>query len=208
MFRKHRGCGRFITRRTGEDSEGFLSPRLIDFLTFWIGNAWRGTRLPELFFDCGGGLWLRWTSQAPSVPFIHTKIAADGQTIPSRPRDAVRDGGGPSSDPLRQPFTRLFQSTAEWKHFLLPLTTKIEPRLMKINLGSPTRGLRHGLFHCKHTHTFIYTVQLHPRQRHKSLNANLNEFSAEWVTAQRKMAKNDGDPFVWAFIRLKVITRK
>lgn len=79
MFRKHRGCGRFITQRTGEDSEGFLSPRLIDFLTFWIGNAWRGTRLPELFFDCGGGLWLQWTSQAPSVPFIHTKIAA--QTV-------------------------------------------------------------------------------------------------------------------------------
>lgn len=29
---------------------------------------------------------------------------------------------------------------------------------MKINLGSQIQGLQHGLFHCKHTHTFIYTV--------------------------------------------------
>lgn len=65
---------------------------------------------------------------------------------------------GQSFETLRQPFTHLFQSTAEWKHFLLPLITKIESQLMKINLGSPTQGLQHGLFHCKHTHTFIYTM--------------------------------------------------
>lgn len=123
---------------------------------FQIGNARRGMRLHELYSIVAAAFWLQWTSRVPSVPFIHTESLLDGQTIPSSPRDVVRDGGGQSSDTQRQPFTQLFQSAAKLKHILLPLIAKIETQLMKTNLGSPPQGLQHGLFHCKYT--FIYTL--------------------------------------------------
>lgn len=157
MFRKPRRCGKFITQRTGENSEGFLSPRWL--ISWHFGLETHGGRC---VFLSSFRLWWRPLASvdvaSPIYPIYLHKIAADGQTIPSRPRDAVRDGGGQSSETLRQHFTQLFQTTAEWKHFLLPLITKIEPQLMKINLGSQIQGLQHGLFHCKHTHTFIHTV--------------------------------------------------
>lgn len=161
------------------------------------------------FFLSSIGLWERPLASvdvvSPICPIYPHRIAADGQTIPSSPRDVVRDGGGQSSDTLRQPFTQLFQSAAKWKHILLLLITKLEAQLMK-NLGSPPQSLQHGLFHCKHTHTFIYTMPAPGTNPCGAYKANLNKFSAEWGERWwRSICLNINLPHWWNTGNLKEI---
>lgn len=157
MFRKDSSCSRFFTQRAGEDLERSLSPCWLISWHFRLEMHGGGC-----VFLSSIQLWRRPLASvdvaSPICPIYPHRIGADGQTIPSSPRDVDRDGGGQSSDTLRQPFMQLFQSAAKWKHILLPLIRKIQTQLMKNNLGRPPQGLQHGLFPCKHTHTFIYTV--------------------------------------------------
>lgn len=115
MFWKHSGCRRFFTQSwAGLGRISFTA--LIDFLVFQIGNAWR-----ECVFLSSIRLWLRPLASVDVTSPICPIYPQRRQTIPSSPRDVVRDGGGQSTNTVKEPFTQLFQSAAKWKHILLPL---------------------------------------------------------------------------------------